>query len=294
MQSTLLLIIILLILSIYLDNKAITEGFVHTNDMTYNPENIKLVKHKPQKVLVFHSVAYTKNPDYMKHSTKINKHYCDKWGYDFKIINHKLSEMPPYWLRVKDLISLLNTTKYDIICYIDIDAIFYDHSLSIQDVFSYVNKTSGQNYDMILGDERHSKRLLNTGFFLVKNTQWIKNLAKTWFSKCIDAKGKLIDVCKPWKYNNKTWTCENCTNTNGVEKCVKCSWASIPYEQGCLEDMFNDNILDSQKHIGVLPKLFMSNNSVRQKSYILHLMGKKTKVTANKVFSELSKQLPFT
>lgn len=249
-----------------------TEPFEHLN-ITYKPNSIITddISDNKKKILVYHSVSYAgKNPPYMDLSTKINKSYCDKWGYDFKIINHKVAKIPYYWLRVQDLLNLLETTDYEYICYMDVDAVFYNHDLSVENIVDHIEKETNITYDMFIGNDITDGKILNSGVFFIKNTQWSKDFIKRWLRNCVNEEGTLVNVCKPWKLINNKWDC------------IGCKWAGTAYEQGNLEKMFIDNTMDSKQHIAVLNKLYLSNDISYMRSYILHLMAKSDKYRLNK------------
>ena len=148
------------------------------------------------KVLIFNSFAYdNKLPEYAKYSSIITKAYADKYGYDYKQFNHKSDVMPPYWLRVKDTYDILMSGEYDIVMYLDLDATIYDFELPISDVIS------DERYDFFVGSdvaqliERSDfNNLLNTGCFIVRNTDWSRQFVKTWMDGCIDTSGKLSGI----------------------------------------------------------------------------------------------------
>ena len=258
-----LIIIIIILVNSRTYNTCTREGFIHTKDVDYNPANIKslsILSKKP-KVLVYHSIAYNKEPEYMKYSTRLNKKYCNRWGYDFKIINHDISEIPPYWLRVKDLVELLKS-NYDIICYMDVDAAFNDHDIELTQLLKYIEDTADKTYDIFIGSDVAEEKILNSGVFIVKNNKWTRQFIKTWLNNCIDDNGNLQGVCESWIYNNNKWNCNNCV------------WAGYSYEQGNLENMYNKNILNAKNHIAILDKPYFSNRNTSIPSYIRHLMNR--------------------
>jgi len=236
--------------------------YYYISKISYYPNQIHYIPNN-KKVLIFNSVSYETNPEYMQYSQDLNEIYCNKWNYHYKIFNHKVCDIPPYWLRVRDLLTLLETTNYELICYMDIDAVFINHDIELYSLVNYIEQKSNHSYDMFIGEDPNPLRLLNTGVFIIKNTDWSKNFIKNWLNNCINKLGKLHDICSPWEYNNKHWTCNNC------------DWAGESYEQGNLEDMFNNNILNSKNKITILRQLFLSNEYKYTDSFVKHFMGNK-------------------
>lgn len=208
-----------------------------------NPTNIERVPFsKSPKVLVFNSFSYKDNilPPYADFSIKINRLYCSKYGYDYRLINHAIDELPPYWLRVKDAYSLLNETDYDVIMYLDLDAVFHDFSNSLSQLLE--NK-----YDFFVSKDPANlfsediNTIVNSGCFIVKNCSWSKNFLRQWLYACIDDKGDMTGVCKSdWKFNLHKWVCKGC------------KWAGIKYEQGMLGNLYISNIENAQEHVCIL------------------------------------------
>lgn len=212
---------------------------------------------KPLKVLVFQCGAYTQNPEYMYYSMMINKLYCSKWGYDYRFINHDIKEMPPYWLKVKDLKNLLNdTSKYDMIVYLDLDAIFNDFSVSIEQVIDYVDPN--ENYEIYVSYDwivKYNEGKGNAGVFIVKNTPNAKNIVSKWYNMCV-CDNKLCNKCASWEYSQHKWNCPDC------------KWAGINYEQGSLNQIYDNN-----NDIILLNTDYLSNTDYNKQSYVLHLMA---------------------
>ena len=240
-------------------------------DINTKNENDKSISHvrfenlkksgKKLKILVIQNGAYKTLPEFVKYSTDINKKYCDKYDYTYKYIEHDVAEMPPYWLKVRDIYDELNdidNKNYNYIMYVDLDAIFYDFSYSIEDVLHSLNS----NHDILIGRDIHEKNDANTGVFMCKNNEFSRNFCKVWLSSCLTDNNKLVNNCKKWKRN------EN----NGKWVCNKCEWAGKSYEQGVFNEilhLYKDNIL-------ILNNSLFSNRFINKKSFILHLMVSST------------------
>lgn len=288
-----LIIIIIILLTALIFLKLATndafynfESFVQYKQINW-PQNMR--SSNKENILVFHSCCYKDNklPNYAEYSTRINKLYSDKYNYDFKVIFHDVNEMPPYWLRVKDVLTLLNTTNYAYVVYLDLDAIFNDFEHSVGQLLDVTG-----DYDMYISQDvkvtniffpfnielaltnNLLNNLLNTGCFIVKNSEWSKNFIDTWLNTCF-SDGKQTDgVCKnSWKFNasKSKWECEGC------------KWAGVKYEQGALANLYISNVMDARKHICLYNQNVLCNTDPDTNSFVLHLLSQTDKFRA-KIF----------
>ena len=129
--------------------------------------------------------------------------------------------------------------NYDYLIWIDADAFFYDDASNIHDI---INKNIDVNF--IFSNDIGNKNI-NTGFFIVKNTQYS------------------IDFLTKWAYDEELY--EN----NPIP-----GW----WEQGLIIYMFNNNILNIQQNsvqyeYGLLQH-FYENDKLTDKTYIFHLAGR--------------------
>lgn len=236
--------------------------------------------HSQQKILVFNSFSYKNNilPEYAEYAIKINKRYCDKYGYDYNLISHDAQELPPYWLRVKDAYNLLHETSYDVIVYLDLDAVFHDFSKPLTGILAndycfYIGKDPG---DLFATNEINN--LVNSGCFIVKNNAWSKKFMRQWLYACVGDDDELTGVCKyDWEYKNKKWKCEDCV------------WAGLKYEQGMLANLYISNVQNAQKYVCILDESVLSNQDHLRKSTVLHLMGSSDKKRLD-IFKQLYEQ----
>jgi hypothetical protein len=251
-KNTCIFIIILLIIICF------NYLFCHksTMDCYYNPTKInKLDKvNKIDKILVFQLGSYKVVPEFAELSKLINKKYCEKYGYDYVYIDHPIDYLPPYWLRVDDLHNYLNDNKYDLVVYLDLDAIFYDFSVSIEQLLSYIDPTN--KYDIFIGKDLNVT-IVNSGVFMFRNTEVGKQIASEWLDMCLNTKKELVDRCATWIYDNNKWSCPGC------------KWAGKNYEQGALEDLWKKY----RKYFAVLKYEFISNMDINVNSFVLHLMA---------------------
>ena len=131
--------------------------------------------------------------------------------------------------------------NYDYIIWIDADAFFYTDSNNIVDI---INKNINVNFifSKDLGNTN-----INTGFFIVKNTQYS------------------IDFINKWAYDEELYK----------NNPIQCWW-----DQGVFVDMYNKNILDIQNNqisydYGVLQHFdFNELSQFQDKPFIFHLASK--------------------
>jgi hypothetical protein len=169
---------------------------------------------------------------------EINKKYCEKYNLDIILSNNKkYVNRHPAWERVPLLLD--NISNYDYLIWIDADAFFYNDASNIVDI---INNNIDINF---IFSNCIGNRNINTGFFIVKNTQYS------------------IDFLTKWAYD------EGLYRNN-----------PYPYmwDQGVLVNMYERNILDIQQNsvkyeYGQLQH-FYENDKMHNKSYIFHLAGR--------------------
>ena len=123
---------------------------------------------------------YTANISYGPYSEEINKKYCEEKGYtyicdkdDAKI--RSISENRSlHWCKIKIVKEVLDTNNFDYILFLDADAVISDFNQNIEDFID-------GSYNMIFGEDVGSHSSMNTGVFLVKNSEWSKNFLNTWW-----------------------------------------------------------------------------------------------------------------
>lgn len=218
-----------------------------------------LKKHDGKRVYVYMSIDYPKLPEYGKHSIAIMRLYCKKHGYDFKVYNHNsVSDLSPYWIRVKDMYNLLQITELDsIIVYFDLDAIVHPKYFStrLESIMASLDGITNKTWDMYVSiDPFPTSYEMNTGIMMVRNTDWTRKYTSLWFANYPTGF---------WKKDTNTlkWECNNCL------------WAGDEYEQGMFNRLYQRDILDSQDHILPVDTSILGNNSLTKNSFTLHLMG---------------------
>ena len=230
---------------------------------------------KKSKILIIQDGAYNKFPEYSDYSKKINKLYCEKWNYDYKFIEHDLDKMPPYWLKVNDIVEYINK-DYDYVVFLDLDACFLDFDISLDNIIKEINSFSGKEFDIYIGKDPPFNRIVNTGVFIFKNSEFGKKFSKIWLSACMDNQNKITNQCLNWDYDkiNKKWSCPFCI------------WAGINYEQGVFEYLYEIY----NKNIAVLDISFFSDTNINNKPFIYHAMNKNNKNRLN-ILKDLYEQI---
>ena len=104
---------------------------------------------------------------------KINKLYCDKHGFDFLVSHEKVyTTRHAAWERLPLILKHLD--KYDYIVWIDADAFFYVNENSIADIIDEYS------YKDFIFSKDIGNMNVNTGVFVVKNTDYSREFLKEW------------------------------------------------------------------------------------------------------------------
>lgn len=104
--------------------------------------------------------------------------YCQKHGYDFIYSTEWLDTSRPIpWSKVKLLQEALKNEGYKWVFWSDADALFMNLGIPLEDIID-------ENYDLILTKDMNN---INTGNFLLKNTDWSKEFLEAVYShtECI-------------------------------------------------------------------------------------------------------------
>lgn len=188
---------------------------------------------------------------------QINQLYCQKHGLDLICGREKkYTNRHPAWERLPLILEHLS--KYDYLVWIDADAFFYYHSISIVE-FIQSNPTPDFLFSQDFGN-----RNLNTGIFVVKNT----NYAHIFLNK--------------WAYD---------------EELYKLNPYPQWWDQGVLIKMLEYNTLDIQKRsayydYGVLQHFYKHELVAHKfKPFIMHLASwpKNERVMTSKVYLDMIK-----
>ena len=134
------------------------------------------------KVLIY-TVSFGNKPEYIEASVSINKRYAESHGYDFEeFILPKDFSRNPAWGRVWFLMK--NIPDYDYVMYIDGDAFFVDHSMSLARLTEFMSdETTCALFarDQILKNKIFHHDRANAGVFIFSNKNEGEAIAKSWW-----------------------------------------------------------------------------------------------------------------
>lgn len=172
-------------------------------------------------------------------SRDITSIYCEKHNIDL-IVSHtvKNTQRKPHWERI--YLILEHLSKYDYMVWIDSDAFFYENSKHIMDLIK-------EHDTPIIFSRDQDNQNVNTGVFIVKNTQYS------------------IDFLNKWGYDDEIYNHTLVLNNL--------------HDQDGLDYMFNHNIMDIHNNsqfvnYGVLQHFYI-DDAFTIKPMIFHMCGKK-------------------
>jgi len=112
--------------------------------------------------------------DFSEISVKQNLKYCQKYGYDFCVerLDGKYKDFYPSWIKIPIILDYLNNTDYDIITWIDSDAVFLT-DIRLEDIHKK-NITLTQCVPSDLYEKQFT--LTSTGFISIKNNEYSKKI----------------------------------------------------------------------------------------------------------------------
>ena len=149
---------------------------------------------------------YTANVSYGKFAEEINKAYCDEKGYtyfcekDNNKIQKALIDRAYTWYKPKLIAEVFNTYNPDYILFLDIDAIVCNFEYRIEEFID-------DSYNVICTND-HGPSRLNAGVFIMKNSEWTKNLLNTWWQTGADLIGG--GTPEAGYYKNALWHDQTC------------------------------------------------------------------------------------
>tara|TARA_Y100000389_G_scaffold205099_1_gene263122 strand:- start:2054 stop:2695 length:642 start_codon:yes stop_codon:yes gene_type:complete len=178
----------------------------------------------------------------------VNKMYCEKYNIDI-VVSHekKYTNRKSHWERLPLIISIL--PNYDYVIWIDADA-YFNLDYNILEIININN-----NVNFILSkdrgsfDKKNQPFDINTGVFIVKNTEYS------------------ITFLKKWAYDEEIF--------DYVLK--KNRWN----DQEALIYMLENNTLNIQQHTTILGYGILQLFKTRNNTYIHHLAGRDNKVKHN-------------
>ena len=197
---------------------------------------------------------YTANISYGPYSEEINKKYCEEKGYtyicdkdDAKI--RSISENRSlHWCKIKIVKEVLDTNNFDYILFLDADAVISDFNQNIEDFID-------GSYNMIFGEDVGSHSSMNTGVFLVKNSEWSKNFLDIWWESGKTYKGKDAQDDLPIMEEN-------------LEKIGYFKHA-LWHEQTCLTLLYRNND-DIKNNIKVISNSSFNHRDYGEGNFIFH------------------------
>lgn len=218
-------------------------------------------------VYVYMSLDYPQLPEYGTYSIEMIRAYCRLHGYHFQVFDHSSeSAMSPYWIRVKDLLALLQATPSNaLIMYLDLDAAVHPDRFGtrLETLVGKLDSATKREWDMYAAvDPGVANFEMNTGIIIAKNTEWTRAFVGTWLANY--PRGF-------WKRGvDGRWTCSTGSTTSFINKCL---WAGDEYEQGMFNRLYQRDILDARKHILPVDTSVFGNKDPATPSFIVHLMG---------------------
>ena len=197
---------------------------------------------------------YTSNINYGVYSEMINQKYCEDKGYTYvceknteRIISI-CDKRSFHWGKVKLVQELLDTDKFDYILFLDADAIISDFNQNIEDFID-------SDYDMVFAEDVGYHSSMNTGVFLVKNSEWSKNFLKTWWESGETYKGKDAPFGLEIMEEN-------------LEKAGYFKWA-LWHEQTCITLLYrNDD--EVKNHIKIISSRSFNHLHYNEGNFIFH------------------------
>lgn len=203
-------------------------------DIIYGPK--KRVKKKALRIAIV-SLFTEEIKDIVLHTAANHSTYATKHGYDYKLLYGRLSKRHPAWDKIKAIQIYID--QYDYVLWIDSDAIFKDLSISLEDILQ-----GRENYDGLFGKDPAPHIYVNTGVFLLKNTEWSKDLL------------------------NHVWK----NGAENVSVVNRDSYVGWPFEQGPICEYLE---ADQKDHHFIVPDYILNAHPsfVSPKTFIIHYMG---------------------
>jgi hypothetical protein len=257
--------------------------FKINNNHNNNESNYYFTKNNTFKFAI--TTMYTKNIEsYASISTKNKEWYSKKYNIDLLVTKDRQSQRHPAWDKIQCVLKAMENKMYDYIIWMDADAIFLNNNIdfnTIVNIYPYKNfivcNDPYNNGIEKLDDSINFKNLgnlhiINTGVFIIKNTDEMKNLLiELWNTESNTNIGT---------YNNK--------KTIFLESCIH-NWDDWPYEQGPFHILFskrNDMEILPDKAFNTIP------HKTHENSFILHNMGgRMNEANMINLFLDINKRL---
>ena len=132
---------------------------------------------------------YTSNVSYGSFAEEINRKYCEAQGYDYFVEkdDEKLKSMAEgrafTWIKPKLIGEVID--KYDRILFMDIDAIFSNQEMRIEEFLD-------SGYDLIAAEDYSHHSKMNAGVLLFSNSSWTSGFLRKWWESGDNLKGSDI------------------------------------------------------------------------------------------------------
>jgi hypothetical protein len=116
----------------------------------------------------------------------INRMYCERWGYDYilDLPEWMRTDRSGHWLKPERILH--NLTDCDYLFYLDADACFYSHDLSIHNEILPLLLQAGEDKIMLFANDlcaecfRWHADGVNAGVVLTKNCEEAKTILNDW------------------------------------------------------------------------------------------------------------------
>jgi hypothetical protein len=127
--------------------------------------------------------------DYFKHTSEINRKYCNRFGYEWIIASAVMGQQRnPIWSKVKRTSELLLRGDYNYVVFMDADAWFHNQTKRIE---SLIETHFDDSTQILVGTNRRDRSFAwndsnaNTGVFIAKNTPLGVHIFAEWWHACI-------------------------------------------------------------------------------------------------------------
>jgi hypothetical protein len=181
---------------------------VSTGDTLTNPPTIS-------KRIAMVTISTPNRTEFSQYTIESFTKYAEKWNYDLYFSSTTLDKTRPIqWSKIKAVLEVLKTNKYDWVAWFDDDIYITNPDISLEKFI----KENGQKAFFIISahktniEKNSDLNNVNSGLFLVKNTQDAKNfLTKVWDignSRYNQEKGSfweqsaITELLKTQKYKN--------------------------------------------------------------------------------------------
>lgn len=177
-----------------------------------------------------------------------NRAYADQWGYGFHVFDHIVDlERVPHWSKLHAV--QLYLSEYEYLLWIDADAVFFDRSRGIDEVFNVSGWPNAEMWAQDIWPDYPSVQrmeLIDTGVVLFRNSLWTRQFLLEMYH---------LPSCQ----NFLNWT-----------------------EQYCFTVAYREDFLGMRSRMAILPTPTINHHVLPSPQdpaalFILHLAGRPTK-----------------